>query len=403
MNVNMRVAFLTTEYPTEHLFAGGLASYVGRTAKALIQEGHDVEVFTLSHTQESIWDGRVLVHRVATSGSLSKRVSRARYIWRYQGYAQLLDAGWKLAMSLRKRHKELPFDIVQASNSRACGLVAAFMKIAPLITRLSTYEPLWREAYRKPLTSRQIQRERAEVLQMRWSRAVYAPSRLLADIVLRKEGLCVNVIEPPFQLEDALTERCASVEMVERDSYGLFFGTIGLLKGCARLVKVLPELLERNQCMRFVFLGRIFNTENGQRFDSHIREALCKYGNRVVVLAEQRLPHVLRIVANARFVVLPSKVDNFPNTCIEAMALERVVIGTHGASFDQLIEDGVNGFLVSQKNDEELSACIESLWNMRAEKRRRIGLLASNSIARLKPTDAISKLMLFYEEAISRR
>ena len=42
---------------------------------------------------------------------------------------------------------------------------------------------------------------------------------------------------------------------------------------------------------------------------------------------------------------LPSKVDNLPNTCLEAMALKRVVIGSRtAASFDQLISDGVNGF-----------------------------------------------------------
>ncbi len=42
---------------------------------------------------------------------------------------------------------------------------------------------------------------------------------------------------------------------------------------------------------------------------------------------------------------LPSRIDNLTNTCIESMALGKVVIGTQGAIFEQLIEDGVNCFL----------------------------------------------------------
>ncbi len=60
------------------------------------------------------------------------------------------------------------------------------------------------------------------------------------------------------------------------------------------------------------------------------------------------LPHrqLYPIIAAARLVVLPSLVDNLPNACLEAMGLGTAVIGTTGASFEELITDGVNGFLV---------------------------------------------------------
>jgi hypothetical protein len=50
----MRVAFLTTESPTEVISPGGLASYLHRVTTALIEGGHDAEVFTLSHL--AYWD-----------------------------------------------------------------------------------------------------------------------------------------------------------------------------------------------------------------------------------------------------------------------------------------------------------------------------------------------------------
>src|ERR1051326_7456438 len=47
-------------------------------------------------------------------------------------------------------------------------------------------------------------------------------------------------------------------------------------------------------------------------------------------------------------VVLPSLIDNLPNSCLEAMGLGRVVIGTKGTSFEELITDEANGFLIEQ-------------------------------------------------------
>ncbi len=44
----MRIAFLTTEYPTETNFDGGLSSYLQRTSRLLGDMGHEVEVFTRS-------------------------------------------------------------------------------------------------------------------------------------------------------------------------------------------------------------------------------------------------------------------------------------------------------------------------------------------------------------------
>ncbi len=59
------------------------------------------------------------------------------------------------------------------------------------------------------------------------------------------------------------------------------------------------------------------------------------------------LPHaqLLPIIEHASAVVLPSRIDNFPNTCLEAMACGKIVIGTRGTSFEQLIDDGISSFV----------------------------------------------------------
>ncbi|MGB7925672.1 MAG: glycosyltransferase family 4 protein [Pyrinomonadaceae bacterium] len=395
----MRIAFLTTEYVSENYFAGGIANYLSRAASALRREGHEPEIFTLSHEQERIRHEEVMVHRV-TPGTLKTKVSATRYIWRYEGYAEAFGDAWRLAAALRRRHEEIPFDIVQAANYRACGLLATLRKPAPVVTRISSYEPLWREAYKRPATAGQLQFERAEMIQMRRSSALYAPSKLLAETLRQKEGLAVHVIEPPFRFDGQLAGDSLPQSLAP-ETYALFFGNIGYAKGCDRLLKVLPALLERNAGMKFVFVGDADKTEEGQPFDQHLRESLARYADRVEVLPAQRHAQLLPIIRHARFVALPSKIDNLPNTCLEAMALKRIVIGTQGASFDQLIRHGASGFLVSQSDDDDLAARMEQVWRMDAQERERIGAEAALSLERLKPEHAIKRLVAFYEEVIS--
>jgi len=102
-------------------------------------------------------------------------------------------------------------------------------------------------------------------------------------------------------------------------------------------------------------------------------------------------------------VVLPSRVDNLPNTCLEAMALGRVVVGTRGASFDQLIDDGQNGFLCDIDSPESLRAAVERALALTDAQRATVGASAARRIDELRPEKTIPPLVAFYEAAIGAR
>jgi glycosyltransferase involved in cell wall biosynthesis len=88
---------------------------------------------------------------------------------------------------------------------------------------------------------------------------------------------------------------------------------------------------------------------------------------------------------------------------MEAMALGRVVIGTYGASFEQLIQPEVSGFLVSQEDDDELATAIERVWRMSPEDRDRLGRRAAESLHRLRPENAVPPLIQLLEEVTRRK
>ena len=394
----MKIAFLTTEYPTEEFFAGGLASYLRRTAYSLASLGHEVTVFCLSDIEGAVDDNGVLVQRVKVHTKVIDGLSRVPFLWRYMGYWSILVPSFLLAFSFLRKHKTSSFEIVQAANYHSCGLVLAlvkfipFLNLPPLVTRVSSYEPLWREGYQKTASRYQLQIEQFDILQMKLSSVVYSPSKILQENLLLKEKIQVRLVEPPFSLPDNIDVTKMPNDIKVPCKYGIFFGSIGTLKGCDRLLNILPRLLNEFEEFSFVFVG-IPKVYKNRPFDQVIKEDFESYDDRVVVLPPMRHNKLHPIVKNAEFVVLPSKIDNLPNACMEAMALGKVVIGTYNASFDQLIEHGLNGFLAPQENDEELYKIIRDVYLLDEDSKAKIGHAAIETLERLSPNIATANLV----------
>ena len=119
---------------------------------------------------------------------------------------------------------------------------------------------------------------------------------------------------------------------------------------------------------------------------------------RLVVL--ENLPHrqLYPVIAGAHLVALPSLIDNSPNSCLEAMGLGKVVIGTVGTSFDELISDGVTGFLVSPNRPEALAERIISAWID-----PRLGEMAAagrQTILKFSPERTVETLLTYYWEIL---
>lgn len=66
----------------------------------------------------------------------------------------------------------------------------------------------------------------------------------------------------------------------------------------------------------------------------------------------------------SRIIVVPSKwYEGFPNVIVRGMLLERPVITTNIGAMQSIIDDRINGCLVTPGDAEELAATIEELWS----------------------------------------
>jgi len=73
-------------------------------------------------------------------------------------------------------------------------------------------------------------------------------------------------------------------------------------------------------------------------------------------------PQLYAVLKRAEAVVIPSRVDNLPNTLIESLLLNIPVIGSLGASIDELIEPGISGELVPIGDSTALAEAILKAW-----------------------------------------
>ena len=92
--------------------------------------------------------------------------------------------------------------------------------------------------------------------------------------------------------------------------------------------------------------------------------------------------------------------ENLSNACIEAMYFERVVVGTNGASFEQLITHGKNGLLCQIGDAQDLLEKMQMAVSMSASRKQEMGKLARKRIDKLNPEYVVRKLVRLYEYVI---
>jgi glycosyltransferase involved in cell wall biosynthesis len=395
----LRIAFATPEYVTEDHFDGGLANYLNRTAKLLADRGHDVHVVTLSRRDESAFNHEgVMVHRVMLKPSwqVFNRVTR----YSLTTTLHWLNFSTQAFRKLKQLHREQPFHLMQYPNYSYCGLLAIpFLRTAHVL-RASSDQTAVHDAAGIKRNFDIAVTEQLELLQYKMTRNVFAPSvaiqKLLAD-KLSKRG--ARLIRTPFYIESREHDTSVYDQFLKDKKYALYFGRFQLHKGIQTLAQAIPRFLEQCPDAYVALVGRDMETNVAPSMAGFARAQCGSFTERLIVI--ENLPHnqLYPVIGGARLVVLPSLIDNLPNAGLEAMGLGKVVIGTNGTAFDELITDGVNGFLVPRNNPAALSETMISAWT--DPDLTTIAAAAKQRMQEFTPEKTVASLLDYYAEVLS--
>lgn len=402
----MRIALLSYEFPPA-VAIGGIGSYSWSASQMLARAGHEVVVYCAGTPGQVELTDKVRVVRIDCPD-------------RYRFPALV-------AAEVAKAHRECAFDVAESPEYAAeGGALREIVPDLPHVVRLHTPHYLVRELNFVPATRRQQWRfclgalrrgrfawlrntppshepiddlERAVILA---ADHVAAPCRSIRDLVSARWGLdpaqcsvTPNVYTPPPAL--------LALPPAETEPRILFLGRLEFRKGVLELAAAIPAVLAQHPAARFVFAGPALPLAGG-RGDTMdlLRRRLAGHLDRIEFTGPLDAAGVERELARASIAVFPSRWENFPNVCLEAMSAARAVVGSSAGGMADMIEDGVSGLLVPPHDPASIARTLNALLGEPA----RIPVLGQN--ARRRVLDMFSERAVLplqlagYEEAIRR-
>jgi glycosyltransferase involved in cell wall biosynthesis len=127
-------------------------------------------------------------------------------------------------------------------------------------------------------------------------------------------------------------------------------------KGHDVLIRAFREIIKEKPQARLVIVG-----------EGHLMEPLKALVHQMelsdAVIFTGFLEDVPQILAIFDVAVLPSYFEGMGRVLLEAMAMEKPVVGTLVGGIPDLIEQGVNGYLVSPGNEGELASAVLKILN----------------------------------------
>lgn len=339
----MTILFATTDYVSSGKPTSGLPAYLYRVSQALLSMGHKSIIVTLGNHDAYRVDNGIEVYTVYAPTSPYKNEC-------IEFAVNALRKSWIMNSKIEKLSCKQHIDMIQFTS--LIGLPMMYRGKIPAVLRLSSYA---RIAFETHITVSKKLTETMAFLERRGAKkcmAVYAPCRTTADKFGADSHRKVYVLETPFQ-NDVQCYDYSFADLLKGKKYVFFFGILSPEKGIGTIADMIYRFLDMYKDCFFVFVGRC-RSVYGKNPGILLKERAKEYADRVIVW--KPLPHeqLYPLIMDAECVVLPYFNDNLANACLEAMSFGKVVIGTDGGSFEQVIVHGYSGVLCERNNSHDL-------------------------------------------------
>lgn len=408
----MHIVYVTTEFVLDQ-HCGGLASYIANMATIFTNNRHKVSVIVVTDDSKKAtrWADNVTVdyidfNRFPLMASIKKKVYESNE------ETSIIDFYYKYrGLIIRKKIKELnkrdKIDIVQYCNLLAVGLYP--VSNIPYIIRMSSYPGMPRLASKIDFDVKNINNElnrmdKLDLKIIKKSKEVISPSNYTADIVKRSIGKKIRVIESPFYINMQNWDYNTYSGTLLDKKYLLFYGRLSREKGLHVIDEIIYKILDKYRDLHFVFIGSDHGmmTEINRKMKviKKLKISAKEYEDRIIYYGPMIKEKLFPIIQNAVACVLPSITDNLPNTCIESMALGKIVIGSKEASFDQLIIDNYSGFLCENGSAESLYEKIEQCMKLTEDQKYDMSNNAKLRIDKLNPEEVYNNYLRYYKHVI---
>ncbi|MCR9248211.1 MAG: glycosyltransferase family 4 protein [bacterium] len=366
----MKIAFCCLEW--EPIAGGGIRTYVENVTRTLGELGHESHVITYDHkgAKNDRATAGVQVHRVKLTG-LQRLIYRATVLLGLGDLSFRLFYALQVARRVRALAEAERVDVVETPDYAAEGIALTWLqrrsarwRFAPHVVMLHTPTVVLNEINGKRGPIAWIH-EKLENWNIRRATHVSSPSHALARRVTQQLGLEREVAIDPYPNDvTARAEAAATAPAPDRtdELRLLYVGRLEHRKGVTFLVEALNTLCPEHPELTAELVGGDTTTAPGGRsMLAHLRRQLSPtLAGRVRFVPPVPRDELFARYRSAAFCVFPSVFENFANTCLEAIAMGRVVVVPRDSGMAEMIDDGSTGFTFENENTADLIRAIKT-------------------------------------------
>jgi hypothetical protein len=105
-------------------------------------------------------------------------------------------------------------------------------------------------------------------------------------------------------------------------------------------------------------------------------------------------------LAGGSFAVVPSRWENFPNSCVEAMASGLPVLASPNGGMVEMVTDGFTGWIAASQAPEDLAAALRRGLSASPDERAAMGRAAASAIRAHCGADTVVAAQLRFRERV---
>ena len=343
----MNLAFLTNEYPHPKIgSSGGIGTSIRNLAESYIKLGHKVFIFVVYKDFEQFIEGGI------EHISILPKTRVTGLIGLYIKNKIIQNKINKIIVSEGINFIEIPDWVgIGAFMSFKCKSVIKFNGADTYFCHLEQ-----RKLKTKNYFLEYINIKRADIY-IFVSSFTAEVSQKLFKLYSKKLHVLPNAINiQNFKPVDSIPSN------INKEATILYLGTLIRKKGCLEIPHILNEVLKLNNNVKLILIG---NDSKDISTGSNSTWALMKplFNDSTKVDYNGAMPYeqVKNSIAEADVCIYPSFAEALPMTWLEAMAMQKAIVASDIGWAKEIVDDGINGFLVNPKNHEDYAKKIVQL------------------------------------------
>lgn len=381
----MKIAFLTPEYPHSRTGnSGGIGTSIKNLAIGLLAEGIKVRILVYGQKEEGLFsDEGILVQQI-------KNV-------KLRGLSWFLTRK-KLEQIINNLYSQKEIDLVEAPDWT--GISSFIRPNCPLVIKLNGSDTYFCHLDKRPVKwINKFHEKRA----LQNSDALLSVSKFTADTTKAIFGLKKQIAVIPNSID--IHSFKSKKPIKENPNTILYFGSLIRKKGLLELPFIFNEVIKANSAAKLILVGKdVSDIVSGQNSTWEIMKPLFSKEaiSNVTYLGSVPYHKIQDYINQSAICVFPSFAEALPVSWIEAMAMQKAIVASDIGWAKEVIDDGINGFLVNPENHAEYASKINELLT-NDQLREQFGCSARDKvIGKFSISVVAQQNMIFYKQLIIR-